>query len=80
MSKVDTGWKGGQAFNLAVHDALHNDKENDAKYIYSRYVVYYKLAEIMTGSDKELIQEVIESKDFDEAMRLIDKVSEEKLK
>jgi len=58
----------GQAINLAVHDALHNKKENDPGYIYKKFMYYHKLAAILQGSDMDLIQEVINNKKFDKVM------------
>lgn len=59
----------GQAFNLAVNDAVTKGRENDPTYIYKRFVYYYDLAAIVQGSDLDLIQQVINSKDFDKVMK-----------
>lgn len=59
----------GQAYNLAVHDAISNKKENDPKYIYSRFVYYYSIGDALQSSDLELIQEVIDSRNFDNVMK-----------
>jgi hypothetical protein len=62
------GAKKGQAMNLAIADALKHGEELNAKYIYKKYVYYLQLAEIITGSDTDLIQQVIDSPDFDKVL------------
>lgn len=59
-----TGAKNGQAYNLAVHDAVHHGEENNPGYIYKKYVYYKTIGEALTGSDIEMIQEVIANTDF----------------
>lgn len=59
----------GQAFNLAVHEAVARGKENDPKFIYKRYVFYYTLGDTVQGSDLDMVQEVINNKDFDKVMK-----------
>jgi len=62
------GAKKGQSANLAIADALKNGQENNPKYIYKKYIYYLQLCEIITGSDTDLIQQVIDSPDFDKVM------------
>lgn len=59
----------GQAMNLAVHDAIENKQENNPKYIYKKYIYYLQLGDILQGSDTDLIQQVIDSKDFDKVIK-----------
>jgi hypothetical protein len=59
----------GQAFNLAVNDAVSNKQENNPKYIYKRFIYYHTLADVVQGSDFDLIQKVIDSKDFDKVIK-----------
>lgn len=66
----------GQAFNLAVNDAIHNNEHNNAKYIYERFVWYYNLADIVQGSDIDMIQEVLNKPDFDKAVAQFQKLME----
>ena len=61
----------GQGFNLAVMDAVHNGQENNPKYIYKKFIYYYSLADVVQGSDIDMIQEVVDSKDFDAVMKLL---------
>lgn len=49
----------GQAYNLAVADAIHNGKGDDTKYIYQRYIRYYELAKILQDGDIEQVKEVL---------------------
>lgn len=61
----------GQAFNLAVSDAIQNKQEDNRKYIYKKFIYYHHLADVVQGSDFEMIQKVIDSKDFDKVMELL---------
>jgi hypothetical protein len=67
----NTGAAKGQAINLAAADARKHDKESDPKYIYQRYIYWSALCEAIQGSDLDMIQEVIDSKNFDEAIKLL---------
>lgn len=67
----ETKIRKGQAYNLAVNDAVHNGRDNDPKYIYKKFIYYYQLASIVQGSDLELIQEVIDNPDFDKVIKEI---------
>lgn len=62
----------GQAYNLAVADAIHNSQENSPKYIYKRFIYFHQLADVVQGSDFELIQQVIDSPDFDKVIKLLE--------
>lgn len=64
----------GQAFNLAVNDAVARGQENNPKYIYKKFIYYYHLADIVQGSDLDLIQKVIDNKDFDLVIKLLSEV------
>ena len=66
-----TGAKKGQAVNLAIHDAVKHGEENNPKYIYKKYIYYLQLADIITGSDTDLIQQVIDSPDFDKVVKAL---------
>lgn len=66
----------GQAYNLAVRDALTNKRENDVKYIYKKFLYYQALGNALQGADVETVQRVIENKEFDEAFKILN----EKLK
>lgn len=59
----------GQAFNLAVHDAIKNEEENNPKYIYKKFVYYQHLGEIVQGSDLEMILEVVNNKTFEKILK-----------
>lgn len=60
-----TGARRGQAYNLAVHDAISHGEENNPGYIYKKFIYYYSIGDALQGSDVEMIQEVIANKDFD---------------
>jgi hypothetical protein len=64
----ETKIRKGQAFNLAINDAVHNGQSCNPKYIYQKFVYYHALGDAIQGSDLDMIQEVIDSKDFDKVM------------
>ena len=68
METQETKIRRGQAYNLAIHDAVHNSRETDVTYIYKRYIYYHTLADIVQGSDMVMIQEVINSVNFDDVI------------
>lgn len=68
-----TGARKGQAYNLAVHDAVHHGQENNPAYIYKKFIYYFTIGDAIQGSDIDMIQEVIANKDFSE---LVDKLKE----
>lgn len=68
MESQETKIRKGQAFNLAVNDAVANKQECSPKYIYRRFVYYYSLGDALQGSDMDMIQEVIDSPTFDKAI------------
>ncbi len=76
MESQESKIRKGQAYNLAILDAVHAGEVNNPKYIYKKFLYYYQLADIIQGSDLELIQEVIDSKDFDKVMALLKEVME----
>lgn len=59
----------GQAFNLAVNDAINSQRANDPKYIYQQFIYYYNLADIVQGSDLDMIQEVLNKPEFNQAIK-----------
>lgn len=71
MDTQETKIRKGQAYNLAILDAVHAEEVNNPKYIYQKFIYYYQLADIIQGSDLEMIQEVIDSKDFDKVIKLL---------
>lgn len=64
-----TGARKGQAYNLAVHDAVHHGEENNPGYIYKKFVYYYAIGDAIQGSDIEMIQEVINNSSFDDLIK-----------
>ena len=64
-----SGARKGQAYNLAVQDAVHHGEENNPGYIYKKFVYYYTIGDAIQGSDIEMIQEVISNKDFDSLIK-----------
>ena len=66
----------GQAINLAAADARQLGRQDDIPYIWKRYVFWEHFCEVIQGSDTEMIQKVIDSKDFDAAMKLFKEVFE----
>lgn len=59
----------GQAFNLAVNDAISKGKQEDVKYIYQQFIYYHSLADVVQGSDLEMIAEVLNKPEFNEAIK-----------
>ncbi len=74
MDTQETKIRKGQAFNLAVMDCVHNSLENSPKHIYKKFIYYYSLADVIQGSDIDMIQEVVDSADFDKVMKLLKEV------
>lgn len=68
MAYDNTAARKGQAFNLAVHTAIARGQERNAKFIYKNFIYYLTLADVVQGSDTDLIQKVIDDKNFDELM------------
>jgi len=69
-----SGARKGQAYNLAVHDAVHHGEENNPGYIYKKFVYYYTLGDTLQGSDLEMIQEVVANKNFDDVIKKLGEV------
>lgn len=65
----------GQAFNLAVNDAINSQRGNDPKYIYQQFIYYYNLADIVQGSDLDMIQSVLNNPNFDKAIQQLREAS-----
>lgn len=49
----------GQAYNLAVADAIENNKTDDTKYIYQRFIRYYELGQILQDAEIDELKEVL---------------------
>lgn len=49
----------GQAYNLAVADAINCGKAADVKYIYQQYIRYYELGQLLQDSDINEIKEAL---------------------
>lgn len=49
----------GQAFNLAVHDAIACGKAGEREYIFSKYLEYYELGQLIQNSDLETMAEAL---------------------
>lgn len=54
----------GQAFNLAVHDAVAASKGNDPKYIYQQFLYYYEMAGLVQKCELDVIADVLDNPDF----------------
>lgn len=54
----------GQAYGLAVQDAIKNNKENDLKYIIKRYIVYKQYGEMFQKATLENLAVAIEREEF----------------
>lgn len=68
MDSQETKIRKGQAFNLAINDAISKSRQHDPKYIYQQFIYYYNLADIVQGSDLDIIQEVLNKPEFDKAI------------
>lgn len=66
----------GQAYNLAVADAIQAGKAHDVKYVYERYTFYYTIGQLIQDSDLDMIQEVADNKDLDKAIEAVKKALE----
>lgn len=64
MESQETKIRKGQAFNLAVNNAIARNQENDAKYIFQQFIYYYELAGVVQSSDLDMIHEVLNKPDF----------------
>lgn len=51
--------KKGQAYNLAVADAIHAEKADDTKYIYRRFIRYFELGALLQDATIEELKEVL---------------------
>lgn len=49
----------GQAFNLAVHRAISEGKGDDTKYIFSLYLKYYDLGQLVQNSTLDELRAVL---------------------
>ena len=56
----------GQAINLAAADARHENRLDDVSYIYKRYLIWTDICNAIQNADQELIEEVINKRDFSE--------------
>ncbi len=59
----------GQAINLAAADARNNNRENDVPYIYKRYLIWTDICNAIQSSELELIEEVINKRDFSDVLK-----------
>jgi hypothetical protein len=50
----------GQAFNLAVAQAIHEGKAEDRKYIYQQYLKFYDMASLLQSTDIQDLKTVLE--------------------
>ncbi len=70
----ETKIRRGQAYNLAIADAINAGKQDSPKYIYKKFIYYLQLADIVQGSDLDLIQTVINEPSFDEIIKKLQEV------
>lgn len=78
METQESKIRKGQAFNLSVNDAIATGKQNDPSYIYQRFIYYHNLADIVQGSDLEMIASVLNKPDFDAAVKQLKATMENK--
>lgn len=64
----------GQSINLAAADARKHDRESDPAYIYKRYVFWSTLCDAIQSADVEMIQEVIDNRDFNDLITRLKEV------
>lgn len=69
MESQETKIRRGQAYNLAVHDAVHHGEENNPKYIFQKFTYYYSLGDAIQGGNVEMLLEVIDNKDFSDIVK-----------
>lgn len=69
MESQETKIRRGQAFNLAVNDAIASGEARNPKYIYQQFIYYYNLADIVQGSDLDMIASVLNNPNFDKAIQ-----------
>lgn len=69
MESQETKIRRGQAFNLAVNDAISKGESGNPKYIYQQFIYYYNLADIVQGSDLDMIASVLNNPNFDKAIQ-----------
>ena len=71
MESQETKIRRGQAFNLAVNDAISSGKQSDPRYIYQQFIYYHNLADIVQASDLDMISSVLDNADFDAAIKAL---------
>ena len=49
----------GQAYNLAIAQAINEGKTEDTKYIYSLFIKYYELGQLIQKASLDEIKQVI---------------------
>lgn len=76
MDSHESKIRRGQAFNLAVNDAISAENQNNPKYIFQQYLYYYNLADILQSNDLNMVQEVLDKPDFNEAVEQLRKTME----
>lgn len=57
------------ALKLGVEQGRLSKNNLDPKYIFQQFIYYYNLADIVQGSDLDLIEEVLNKPDFLEAVK-----------
>jgi len=76
MENQESKIRKGQAFNLAVNDAISKSKQSDPRYIYQQFIYYHELAGIVQSSDLDMIAEVLNKPDFEAAVKQLKKTLE----
>jgi len=49
----------GQAYNLAVAEAIHKEKTDDTQFIYERFIRYYELGGLLQRHTVDEIKEAL---------------------
>lgn len=71
MESQESKIRKGQAFNLAVNDSIAKGESGNPKYIYQQFIYYYNLADIVQGSDLDMISSVLNNPNFDNAIKAL---------
>jgi hypothetical protein len=69
MESQESKIRKGQAYNLAVNDAISSGRQGDGKYIYQQFIYYHNLATVVQSSEMDMIQEVLNRPDFEKLIR-----------
>lgn len=65
----------GQAYNLAVHDAVQTGKADDQYYVAARFIYYYELGVFFQDTDIEQLLIITQK---EKELRVIDNIINEK--